>query len=121
MSGGENLFSLVLFFSTNFGAAFGLAGAAIVSNIPQISWRRLFVGILTFAAGGALGGVFLSASLKSIDYFEPFLRRLTHGGPLGFFLLMAMALSLLIPCLVGGICYRRLVSAGKDETGETGA
>ena len=114
-SGKEPLWQSLTFFTITFALAFGLgAGCAL-----RLGGRyRMSRAAIAFATGGAVGGALLAGSLHLIDRFEPGLRALTRGGPIGTFLLAATVAALAVSIAVGTGLLGRMTgktSAGSPE------
>jgi len=117
MSGTESLIELLLFFCGSFAISFGVAAAC---TLPWHGAHGPLQAGGAFSIGGALGGGLQAISLASVARFEPQLRGLTDGGPLGMFLLAGNLLAFVTAGVVGRVLLRqagrrRLARAGRED------
>ena len=104
-SGDEPLTQALTFFVVSFALAFGLGAACTLPLGGRFTASR---AAIAFAVGGAVGGAILAGSLRLVDLFEPALRALTGGGPIGHFLLLGVVGALAAPIAVGTWLLRRM-------------
>lgn len=115
MSGAEPLIEQLLFFSGSFAASFGVAAAC---TLPWFGPHRPLQAGGAYAVGGAVGGCLQAISLASVVRFEPQLRVLTDGGPLGMLVLAASLLAFGTAAVVGNVLLRRtrgLAPAARED------
>ena len=115
MSGAEPLIVQLFFFCGSFAVFFGVAAAC------TLPWYRPHGPLQAggaFGLGGAVGGALQAISLASVVRFEPQLRALTDGGPLGVFLLAADVLSFGTAVVVGRVLLRSLGPRGPAPAGQ---
>jgi len=115
MGGNETFWQVGIQFLIMFGFGFGLIGGSVGvllgiyrKNLPSLD-KCLRLGIISFAAAGAVGGIFFAALLTMMFRYERFFRGLTGGGPLGDFLLTFLLLSLGIASIGGIIILNRML------------
>ena len=107
ISGDEPFWRMLLFFSVAFAFAFGLAAAC---GLPWFGPYTPWMAGRAFATAGAVGGVVHAFALKLLTDFEPELRALTDGGPLGLFALGATLSALAVAVVLGTALLRRTSS-----------
>ena len=103
MSGDEPFSRVLFFFSVVFALAFGIAAAC---GLPWLGRHTAWTAGRAFAAGGAVGGAVHALGLKLLTDFEPELRTLTGGGPIGLFGLAAGLAALAIAVVLGAAFLR---------------
>ena len=117
MRGTESLIELLVFFSASFAISFGVAAAC---TLPWYGPQGPLQAGGAFAVGGLVGGALQAISVDSIARFEPQLRAITDGGPLGIFLLTGNILAFATAAVVGTVLLRwahrrRLAAAGRED------
>jgi hypothetical protein len=105
MSGQQPFAPTFVFFTLSFALAFGVGAVSVRALTGR---RRLWPTACAFGIGGASGGALFALALRAVDQFEPQLRVLTGGGPLGGFLLAAALAAVGVTLLVGMAVVRRL-------------
>ena len=116
MSGTESLIELLLFFCGS-AVSFGVAAAC---TLPWHGAHGPLQAGGAFSIGGAVRGGLQAISLASVARFEPQLRGLTDGGPLGTFLLAGNLLAFVTAGVVGRVLLRQagrrpLARAGRED------
>lgn len=104
MTGEEAFTSVVALFAGSFALAFGVGAGSLRALAGGGS---LWSTARAFAIGGSIGGALLAATLTAVTQFDRQLRVLTHGGPIGGFLLAGIVAAILIAGLVGTALLRR--------------
>lgn len=109
MTGQEAFAPVVPLFAGSFALAFGVGAGSLRALAGGGS---LWSTARAFAIGGSIGGALVAATLTAATQFDRQLRVLTHGGPIGGFLLAGIVAAILIAGLVGTGLLRRTQERG---------
>ena len=104
MSGAEPLSEQLMFYCGSFAVSFGVAAAC---TLPWYGPHRPLQAGGAYAVGGAVAGGLQAISLASVVRFEPQLRALTNGGPLGMCLVAATLLAFGTAAVVGRVLLQK--------------